>query len=92
MAHIFPVFKKGSKSKVENYYSISLTSITFKLVEHTVHSSEMDHHEYLNCFQRGFKQNHNCESQLITTVRDLAKSLNEQGQMDSKAFDKVNHR
>ena len=54
MAHIVPVFKKGSKSKVENYRPISLTSITSKLLEHIVHSSVMDHlddHGYLNCFQ-----------------------------------------
>ena len=101
MAHIVPVFKKGSKSKVENYRPISLTSITSKLLEHIVHSSVMDHlddHGYLNCFQHGFRQNRSCESQLITTVRDFANCLNEQGQIDailldfSKAFDKVDHR
>ena len=47
--------------------------------------------------QHGFRQKRSCESQLITTINDFAKCLNEKGQCDvllldfRKAFDKVPH-
>ena len=47
--------------------------------------------------QHGFRKHHSCESQLLLTVNDLTKSLNEGSQIDSilldfsKAFDKVDH-
>ena len=52
----------------------------------------------LSDVQHGFRKSRSCETQLITLVIDIAKSLNDGGQKDaallgfSKAFDKVNHR
>ena len=101
VAHIFPLFKKGDKTKAENYRPISLTSISCKLLEHIVHSTLMgflDSNEILSPFQHGFRQKRSCESQLLTTLRDFSESLNSSGQTDailldfSKAFDKVDHR
>ena len=49
-------------------------------------------------FQHGFRKSRSCETQLIKTVNDLAKSPNEIQQVDSillvfnKAFDVVCHR
>ena len=92
-AHIVPVFKKGDRGSVENYRSISLTSVTSKILEHIVHSSIMNHldkHSSLNTFQHGFRQKRSCETQ-------LADCLNGKGQIDavlldfSKAFDKVDN-
>ena len=99
-ANIVPVFKKGDKSKAENYRPISLTSITCKLLEHIIHSNIMDHldaHNILNNAQHGFRQRRSCETQLITTLNDFANCLNKKQQIDailldfSKAFDKVDH-
>ena len=51
----------------------------------------------LNDAQHGFRKRRFCESQLILTVQDLAKGLNEGEQINtvlldfSKAFDKVRH-
>ena len=48
--------------------------------------------------QHGFRKNHSCETQLILTVEDLARNVDNGDQMDmlildfSKAFDKVPHR
>ena len=101
VAHIFPLFKKGDKTKAENYRPISLTSISCKLLEHIVHSTVMgflDSNKILSPFQHGFRQKRSCESQLLTTLRDFSDSLNSSGQTDailldfSKAFDKVDHR
>ena len=52
----------------------------------------------LSDVEHGFRKSRSCETQLITLVNDIAKSLNDGGQLDaalldfSKAFDKVNHR
>ena len=100
-ANIFPLFKKGDKDNVENYRPISLTPITCKLLEHIVHSSTMDFldsHKILTPNQHGFRQGRSCETQLITTLNDFSKTLNNSGQTDavlldfSKAFDKVDHK
>ena len=101
VAHITPLFKKGDKTKAENYRPISLTCIVCKLLEHIVHSNVMDFLDsksFLTPFQHGFRQKRSCESQLLTTLADFQKSLNLKGQIDavlldfSKAFDKVDHR
>lgn len=69
-------------------------------MEHIVHHHIISHFEelgILNESQHGFRKKRSCESQLILTIHDLAKSLDEGGQIDailldfSKAFDKVPH-
>ena len=99
-ANIVPVFKKGDKQLPENYRPISLTSISSKLLEHIIHTNIMIHldtNNLLSPFQHGFRKERNCETQLITTARDFADTLNKKGQTDailldfSKAFDKVDH-
>ena len=99
-ASIVPLFKKGDKSKVENYRPVSLTSITCKLLEHIIHSNIMRHldkNKILTNQQHGFRKNRSCETQLITTLNDFNNSINARGQTDailldfSKAFDKVDH-
>ena len=71
-----------------------------KLLEHIIHSNIMKHfnkHSILTDKQHGFRQKHSGESQLILTVNDLAKSLDNKSQVDmiimdfSKAFDVVPH-
>ena len=101
-ALVAPVFKPGKtdKAKAENYRPISLTSISCKILEHILHSSIISHldtNKILTDTQHGFRKNRSCESQLLLTINDLAKSLNEGNQIDSvlldfsKAFDKVGH-
>jgi hypothetical protein len=100
-ALVTPLFKKGDKSKPSNYRPVSLTSICCKIMEHIVHShviSFLDHNNILSDMQHGFRKKRSCETQLITTVQDLATGLNNKQQIDailldfSKAFDKVPHR
>jgi hypothetical protein len=99
-AHVVPIFKKGDRSKPENYRPISLTSISCKIFEHILVSNVMDHMDTNNLFsdfQHGFRHNRSCESQLFLTVHDLVSSLDKKQQVDmavldfSKAFDKVPH-
>ena len=99
-ANIAPIFKKGDPLQASNYRPVSLTSVPSKIMEHIVCSHIMKHlekHRVLCDNQHGFRKFRSCESQLITTVDDLAKNLDNGNQTDmilldfSKAFDKVNH-
>ena len=99
-AMVSPIFKKGERYKPANYRPVSLTSIVCKIMEHIVHHHLISHLEkngILTDYQHGFRKRRSCESQLIQTINDLAKNLNEGGQIDavlldfSKAFDKVPH-
>lgn len=99
-AYVTPLFKKGDKSRASNYRPVSLTSICCKTLEHIVHSHVINHLERNNILsdqQHGFRKSRSCESQLITTIHDLASGLDQRQQVDavlldfSKAFDKVPH-
>jgi len=99
-AHIVPVFKKGDRANPANYRPISLTSVCSKVMEHVLHSSiitHLAHHNMLSDQQHGFRKTRSCVSQLILTIDDLAKSIDDSSQTDailpdfSKAFDKVSH-
>ena len=96
-----PSPSQGEKSKAENYRPVSLTSVICKMLEYLVCSSIMRHldvHKILHDAQHGFRKRRSCESQLILTVQDLAKNIDNRGQTDlilldfSKAFDKVPHK
>ena len=102
-ALISSLFKGGKKdrNKAENYRPISLTSISCKVLEHILDSNIRKHLENNNILidlQQGFRKHRSCETQLIKTVNNLAKSMNHGGQIDSilldfsKAFDRVCHR
>ena len=99
-AIVAPVFKKGDRNSPSNYRPISLTVICCKLLEHIIHSSIMKHfilQNILTDFQHGFRKARSCESQLLITVDDIARNLDNGLQTDvvlldfSKAFDKVPH-
>ena len=99
-AYVTPLFKKGDKAKASNYRPVSLTSVCCKVVEHIIHSQVINHLEANNILsdeQHGFRKHRSCESQLINTINDLAKGLDNKQQIDavtldfSKAFDKVPH-
>ena len=102
-ALISPLFKgeKKDRNKAKNYRPISLTSISCKVLEHILHSNIMKHLENNNILtdlQHGFRKHRSCETQLIKTVNDLAKSMDHGEHIDSvlldfrEVFDKVCHR
>ena len=101
VADVVAIYKKGDKNTASNYRPVSLTSISCKGLEHIIFSNIMDHvdmHKILSTFQHGFRKNHSCETQLVTTIEDLARGLDNRQQIDllildfSKAFDVVSHR
>ena len=46
--NVVPAFKKGDRSKAENYRPISLTSVLCKLLEHIIRSHTMTHFDTHN--------------------------------------------
>ena len=99
-ANVHAIYKKGSTTDPANYRPVSLTSVCCKLFEHIIHSSIMKYlqtNQTLVHYQHGFRAGHSCESQLISTIEDLAKSIDEKTQTDvvvldfAKAFDTVPH-
>ena len=71
------------------------------MLVHIIHSTVMNYlctNNILSDVQHGFRKSRSCEAQLITLVNDIAKSLNNVGQLVSalldfsKAFEKVNDR
>ena len=83
-----------------NYRPVSLTVALCKVIEHVIYRSIMQHLEHNNILyfkQTGFRKNHSCDTQLLLTIEDLAKNLDEGSEIDlqifdfSKAFDKVPH-
>ena len=102
-ANVTPIYKPGKKDwgKAENYRPISFTSISCKILKHITHSNVMNYlctNNIVSDVQHGFRKSRFCETQLITLVNDIAKSLNDGGQLVSalldfsKAFEKVNDR
>ena len=100
-ANITPVFKKGSKHLAVKYRPISLTAVPCKILEHIVLRDIMGHLDTINILvnsEHGFRRKFSCETQLITTIEEIAKALDNGKQADhiimdfSKAFDVVPHR
>ena len=79
---------------------VSLTSITCKLLEHIFHCNSMhyfDQHRVLCDNQHEFRKKRSCETQLLSTIQEIASSTDKRHQVDiilldfAKAFDKVPH-
>ena len=97
-ANICPVFKKGSRTTASNYRPISLTCVICKTMEHILYhhiTAHLDQQNILKDYQHGFRKGRSCETQLIITIEEIAKSLDNRSQVDllmldfSKAFDTV---
>ena len=100
-ALVVPGLQEGkSFYSIQLQANLSITSIVCKILEHVIHSSVISHFEknsILTDCQHGFSKRRLCETQLILTIDDLARGLNDKQQIDailldfSKAFDKVPH-
>ena len=67
-ANVTPIFKKGARTKPENYRPVSLTSIPCKLIESIVKDSLMAHLEenmLMNPSQHGFMPGKSCATNLL---------------------------
>ena len=100
-ANVVGIYKKGPKQEASNYRPVSLTSVTCKTMEHILFSQIMKHythHAFITASQHGFQKGLSCETQLVATIEQLQKGMDQKSQHDilvldfQKAFDKVPHR
>ncbi len=101
-ANITPVYKnKGSKHQATNYRPVSLTSVVCKLLEKLIRSAIVKHmslNHLFSDYQHGFLEGRSCLSNLLTTLEEWTRILEDKGSIDCiymdfmKAFDSVPHR
>ena len=101
LAKVTPIFKKGSKQMANNYRPVSLTCVLCKVLEKIVREKLIEHLEANNLIcenQHGFVTGKSCSTQLLETLENWTKILDERGSVDAiymdfmKAFDCVPHR
>ena len=99
-ANIIPLFKKGSRSKSENYRPVSLTSVVCKLLERLIKDHLVDFlvkNNLINPSQHGFLKARSCLTNILCFLEDVTKWVDEGSPVDiiyldfKKAFDKVPH-
>ena len=81
--------KKETEIDLRTTGPLSLTSITCKTLEQVVCSSVHRHleaHSILTDAQYGFRKRRSCETQLILTVQDLAKTVDKKGRLCYKTL------
>ena len=101
LAYVTPIFKKGSKSSVNNYRPVSLTSIVCKTLEKIVREEMIKHlinNNLISEHQHGFVPGRSCTTQLLEAMDQWTNILDDNGSIDivymdyMKAFDSVPHR
>ncbi|KAI8501334.1 hypothetical protein Bbelb_206050 [Branchiostoma belcheri] len=99
-AHITAIHKKGPKTEPGNYRPISLTSVIVKLFESVLRDALVEHMMLNDLFcdqQHGFVPGRSCTTQLITTMDQWTRAVEEGEPLDAiyldlrKAFDSVPH-
>jgi len=100
VAHVVPLFKKGSKRNPGNYRPVSLTSVVGKLLEGVIRDriyKYLDRQGLIRESQHGFVRGRSCLTNLLEFFEEVTRKVDEGKAVDvvyldfSKAFDKVPH-
>ena len=100
-AQVAAIFKKGAKTKPQNYRPVSLTCIVCKLLESIIRDSVIVHMTKNKLFspkQFGFLSGRSTTLQLLHVLNIWTEILDQGGELDviycdfMKAFDKVPHK
>ena len=100
-ASIVPIFKKGNRTDKTNYRPVSLTSVPCKIMESLIKGKLMnflESNDLLCRAQHGFRSGKSCLTNLLETLENWTKALDEGYGLDvvfldyKKAFDSVPHR
>jgi len=98
---VVPIFKKGDKQSPANYRPVSLTSVLCKVMEAIIRDRLMDHMivtGQLHNAQHGFRPKRSCSSQLLATLEEWSRAVENDDPVDviycdfAKAFDSVPHK
>ena len=100
LAKVIPVFKKGDRTKLDNYRPISILPEISKIFERTIFDQLYIHFTHNNLFyesQYGFRKKHSTELAVLELIDRITQSL-DNGQTPvniyldlSKAFDTLDH-
>ena len=85
-ANIIPLFKKGSRSKSENYRPVSLTSVICKLLERLIKDHLVDFlvkNNLINPTQHGFLKARSCLTNILCFLEDVTKWVDEGSPVDN---------
>ena len=97
---IIPIFKKGQKTKAENFRPVILPPHPIKIFERILRTKLYNYFEsnhFLHPNQHGFRKQRSCATQLLAHTSDVFSNLVEGNDVDciyldyAKAFDKVDH-
>ena len=98
IAKVFPLFKSGSKTDVDNYRSFSLLPVLSKVLEKIMYIrliKSLDRNEILYEKQFGFRSKHSTVDALIEITENIRSGTDEEFtsimQDLRKAFDTINH-
>ena len=100
IGYITPIYKKGNKTKVNNYRPVCLTSVVIKILESIIRdalSNYLTNNNLLSPNQHGFIPRRSCCTQLLHALNDWTISWDEHLSTDvvyfdfSKALDSVPH-
>lgn len=100
-ANISAIFKKGKKKQPNNYRPVSLTSVPCKIMESIIRDHIKEHMKNNKLFspkQFGFIEGRSTSLQLLVTLEEWTKILDEGGSVGAvymdfmKAFDTVPHK
>lgn len=98
VAHIIPIHKKGSKSKIDNYRPISILNIFSKILEKVVYNNI--YQLIINGIpsaQHGFVKSRSTTTNLVEFINFVSSAMENRCQVDviytdfEKAFDRVDH-
>ena len=99
-ADITPLFKKGSRNKLDNYRPVSLTSVVCKLPETLIRDHMVEFlvkHKLINTSQHGFLKAKACLTNLLCFLEEITKWIDDGSPVHvvyldfQKAFDTVPH-
>ena len=84
-ANIIPLFKKGSRSKSENYRPVSLTSVICKLLQRLIKGHLVDFlvkNKLINPSQHEFLKARSCLTNMLCFLEDVTKWVDEGSPVD----------
>ncbi len=79
-ANVCPIFKKGSRKKLNNYRPVSLTPTACKIMEMLMRDGMLNHNNVNNLFsaeQHGFMEGRTCLTNLLETLEFWIQTLDE---------------
>ncbi|BHF80034.1 hypothetical protein SprV_0702315800 [Sparganum proliferum] len=100
LAHITPLYKRGSRASTTNYRPISLTCILCKVMERIMKNELIDFlevHGLLSNCQHGFRKGRSCTTNLLRSLQSWTRALDDRHEVHiafidfQKAFDTVPH-